>query len=411
MGAQLPWDPFVPGDLRVGRAGDKKEYFKRGRRLLTKPKAKRTLPMFDNNPISVNKWFNKDIYKVCKAMKEAAKAKPPIPRTPGRQALKACLESSNEKEGATCTNKVETMKAAAELPGILFLQQLPKCMTVTERGPCTRWNGNKETEYQNIRSGNKLVHTFKKPAQDIPVKKWKSCALVGRSPIIKLAPNGAPIDAHEAVWRFNMDTPSGAEKWVGNKTQIRILNNGAAHKAMDINFREKRASSWHPGEHQRWMNDVVNPKKSQMQDWVMWSVRANEYLDRLSGTYKPWNIRMIAPEFITWLLKVYFSIMADLEQLGLGPFACEINSLPSGTHALFMSAMACEKVNVFGVSYTGKAVFARSAHVQYKWAPYEHHNWEWDGFLLRVLHLANRLTICTRDDPDMSTDDMLKSTR
>lgn len=53
------------------------------------------------------------------------------------------------------------------------------------------------------------------------------------------------------------------------------------------------------------------------------------------------------------MLDVYFSIMADLEHIGVSSFNCaEINSLPSGTHAVFMAAMACEKVDLYGVSYT-----------------------------------------------------------
>eukprot|EP00959_Pyramimonas_sp_CCMP1952_P009159 190879-Pyramimonas_sp.AAC.1 len=76
--------------------------------------------------------------------------------------------------------------------------------------------------------------------------------------------------------------------------------------------------------------------------------------------------RVLAPGFVNWMLEVYFDIMADLEAIGVPPFNCEVNSLPSGTHAVFMAAMACETVNVFGMSYTGEGVYTRSAHVQYE---------------------------------------------
>lgn len=46
---------------------------------------------------------------------------------------------------------------------------------------------------------------------------------------------------------------------------------------------------------------------------------------------------------------------------------------------------------------------------RYSWAPYEHHGWEFDGYLMRLLHLAGRWTICTRDDPSQSTAQMLSS--
>jgi hypothetical protein len=77
-------------------------------------------------------------------------------------------------------------------------------------------------------------------------------------------------------------------------------------------------------------------------------------------------MRQVSAVWVDWFLEVYMTIMADLEHLGLGPFECaNINSMPSGTHALFMAARTCAQINLFGMSYTGDLVFERSGHVQY----------------------------------------------
>ena len=77
---------------------------------------------------------------------------------------------------------------------------------------------------------------------DIKANQYKSCALVGRNPMIKLSKTGHSVNQNEAIWRFNLDTPSGSEEYVGNKTTVRILNQGSANKA------DGKKVSWHPGE-------------------------------------------------------------------------------------------------------------------------------------------------------------------
>lgn len=81
---------------------------------------------------------------------------------------------------------------------------------------------------------------------------------------------------------------------------------------------------------------------------------------------RPRVVLQVSAVWVDWFLEVYMTIMADLEHLGLGPFECaNINSMPSGTHALFMAARTCAQINLFGMSYTGDLVFQRSGHVQY----------------------------------------------
>eukprot|EP00873_Tetraselmis_striata_P002620 jgi/Tetstr1/422884/TSEL_001296.t1 len=54
---------------------------------------------------------------------------------------------------------------------------------------------------------------------------YGSCAVVGNSGNLRHAEWGAEIDRHEAVFRFNRAPTAGYEKWVGQRTDFRILNN------------------------------------------------------------------------------------------------------------------------------------------------------------------------------------------
>ena len=64
-------------------------------------------------------------------------------------------------------------------------------------------------------------------------------------------------------------------------------------------------------------------------------------------------MRQVSTVWVDWFLEVYMTIMADLEHLGLGPFECaNINSMPSGTHALFMAARTCAQVTGPGFHIT-----------------------------------------------------------
>ena len=64
-------------------------------------------------------------------------------------------------------------------------------------------------------------------------KQWDSCALVGRSPVIKIEENGPYIDKHEAVWRFNLAATQGFSNFVGKRTHLRLVNNGDSSRAMN----------------------------------------------------------------------------------------------------------------------------------------------------------------------------------
>lgn len=54
--------------------------------------------------------------------------------------------------------------------------------------------------------------------------RYRTCAVVGSSPEVKLYDDGAEIDSHEAVFRANHAVTKGFERHVGNRTTVRVVN-------------------------------------------------------------------------------------------------------------------------------------------------------------------------------------------
>lgn len=54
--------------------------------------------------------------------------------------------------------------------------------------------------------------------------RYRTCAVVGSSPEVKLYEDGAEIDSHDAVFRANIAITRGFEKYVGNRTTLRVIN-------------------------------------------------------------------------------------------------------------------------------------------------------------------------------------------
>eukprot|EP00976_Prorocentrum_cordatum_P033402 680225-Prorocentrum_minimum.AAC.1 len=62
-------------------------------------------------------------------------------------------------------------------------------------------------------------------------RQWQSCAVIGRSPVIKITQNGPSIDRHDQVWRFNLQSTKGYSAFVGKRTNMRIVNNADSGRA------------------------------------------------------------------------------------------------------------------------------------------------------------------------------------
>jgi hypothetical protein len=54
--------------------------------------------------------------------------------------------------------------------------------------------------------------------------RYRTCAVVGSSPEALMYEDGAEIDRHDAVFRANMAPVRGYQKYVGNRTTVRVIN-------------------------------------------------------------------------------------------------------------------------------------------------------------------------------------------
>jgi len=74
----------------------------------------------------------------------------------------------------------------------------------------------------------------------------ESCAIVGNSSIILEQELGEDIDSHDFVFRFNHAIVKGYEKYVGSKTNIRMISNHlvAAINGYDVKKKKKTFSNF-----------------------------------------------------------------------------------------------------------------------------------------------------------------------
>ena len=59
----------------------------------------------------------------------------------------------------------------------------------------------------------------------------------------------------------------------------------------------------------------------------------------------------MAPDVIKYMVDGYFKSRSDLHRLGYKGFQCPTN-VNSGIHAMYMAMQMCERVNLFGFSYS-----------------------------------------------------------
>jgi hypothetical protein len=75
--------------------------------------------------------------------------------------------------------------------------------------------------------------------------------------------------------------------------------------------------------------------------------------------------------------------------------------MSSGVHAVLLATKLCKTVNLFGFSHdpAGKWI-TRPAHYYYSKVPiartvWSNNQWQFEAWLVRLLHLADAMTLCT----------------
>ncbi|KAK3236523.1 glycosyltransferase 29 protein [Cymbomonas tetramitiformis] len=276
----------------------------------------------------------------CKQGALAAGAKLPPPELKS-SAIACCIA-----QGGNGCNAPKSLlhTLAGQLPSIAQIKTAPPCYRVIKNGTCSTVDGNPETEIRGS-----YQYDFR-PKSDWRLRAWGTCAIVGRSPIIKLEYNGRYIDKHDAVWRFNLASLEGVAQYTGSRTTLRIINNEDAKNMLnDVKGRSEAA-------------DVTLTEEEEILFWQYASVR---YINRISlknqVPVRLVPVRLVAPAFITWQMNLYFAMKRDLEYLGFGPFPCP-TSLSSGMHAVLMALKLCGRVNLFGFSYYDDMLAQKGGH-------------------------------------------------
>ena len=315
----------------------------------------------------------------------------PLTLSPAREALAACLRSD---KGCLGADMEAVGSQASALSGIRALRSGPKdrCFLATSSGQCSKLEKNPETgdPAAYLRAAAKDYPLRHRADRDLQSRQFPSCALVSNGPLTKVAMNGDAVDAHESVWRFNLMAGAKAHgPWSGTKTSVRVFNRLRGIEAAGI--REGRN---------------VKLKVDDHEQWLFWSAASSVYISDIKRRYPKVRTGLLHGTLVAWMLKVYFLLRQDLAELGLGGFTCPEN-LSSGIHSAFLATQVCDRTNLFGFSYSSEVLRTRPGHMDKHHTMHSAHSWEFDVLVIRLLHLAGDVNICTADDPSLD----LKSLR
>jgi|AntAceMinimDraft_5_1070358.scaffolds.fasta_scaffold08425_2 hypothetical protein len=286
----------------------------------------------------------------------------------GEDSLLACLGKAGKCKDAAAG---EVFAAAAALPGLRAVKAPAKCIIVNSVKGCTSIADNPET----------VPYIGTKPpvplSADVP-RTHRTCALVGNGPGLKGdAKMGRIIDSHDAVFRFNAFSSLG--DWV----------NFTGSKATYRTFNKKRAETMSSSGNQ-FRKDSTATANEMGEFWVYWNYMSFPYLESVRKANK--NTAVMSPDVLRYMTNAYFKMRQDIHRLGFNGFQCPTN-VNSGVHATFMAMQMCERVNLFGFSYSmdmlNKRNDARSPRIS------RFHDWAFDTILLRLLHLGGFVNLCT----------------
>eukprot|EP00873_Tetraselmis_striata_P002621 jgi/Tetstr1/422885/TSEL_001297.t1 len=200
---------------------------------------------------------------------------------------------------------------------------------------------------------------------------YGSCAVVGNSGNLRRAEWGAEIDRHEAVFRFNRAPTAGYEKWVGRRTDFRILNNAESRIYAHGGRRNDGLQSIGAGlpvsyirsqerKKKRWLNA---PKEDCPLDHnstiVLSRQQPNETAHFLQGIRMQTLVRKMAHVRLTMLDKFIFeyakTALGEFRQClavrrGADPAKWGLFGTPSTGVLLTMGAIhLCQRVSVYGI--------------------------------------------------------------
>mmetsp|Transcript_37894 Transcript_37894/g.119619 ORF Transcript_37894/g.119619 Transcript_37894/m.119619 type:complete len:111 (+) Transcript_37894:946-1278(+) len=106
-------------------------------------------------------------------------------------------------------------------------------------------------------------------------------------------------------------------------------------------------------------------------------------------------------------MEVYLQTRLDVMRLTGRRWRCP-DAITSGAKTALLAQKLCRTVDAFGFSYSQQLLRTRPGHMDDgQWGMSSAHAWDFEVMLIRLLHMAGRIDICTADVPGLGTDDLL----
>ena len=209
--------------------------------------------------------------------------------------------------------------------------------------------------------------------------RYKTCAAVGNGGVNLLdARNGAAIDKHEAVLRFNDGPTHKFERFVGQKTTYRAINNAWTRYVLD--------------------KDHLKGKYLEGTLLTFGNSAKKHFLDMCLSHPRnaPLRILFMDPKLSTGARQLYHKVWKRMEHAGLINVQGR-NSAPTGTEGLVWLLAICERVQLYGF-HDADVPPGTSYHYHDNVKPgLDAHSFNFQATFLKMLSEASegRLILCT----------------
>mmetsp|Transcript_12958 Transcript_12958/g.27397 ORF Transcript_12958/g.27397 Transcript_12958/m.27397 type:complete len:576 (-) Transcript_12958:78-1805(-) len=209
-------------------------------------------------------------------------------------------------------------------------------------------------------------------------ERYKTCAVVGNSGGMLLREYGPHIDAHDAVVRINVLENSKYSANLGTAAHYRVLSYKMGKDVCCIMPKEK-----HP------------PDNEHLTYLVWFPANREELASLIRKRYKN-PVKVFSNDFLSSAIAAFKGMRHELVRMGFGPFE-DWEFITSGMHAVLAFVRSCDSLDTYGFTtdvgaktpywFTGRNVAPRSGRSQ--------HAWDHERMILRLLHAAGLLNICT----------------
>eukprot|EP00873_Tetraselmis_striata_P028785 jgi/Tetstr1/449049/TSEL_036264.t1 len=204
-----------------------------------------------------------------------------------------------------------------------------------------------------------------------------NCAVVGNSGGMMRHAFGSYIDTHDYVIRINILPTKKLEDNLGKRVDARVLSYKMAKDVCCIK-KDYRADNSH------------------LEFYIWFPASRAQVRSRMLSKLKTNPVHIMSAPFLTSAVLAFKAFRGELLRMGYGPFE-DWEYMTSGMHAVLGLIRSCQNVDVYGFTtdvkatgpywFTGRAVPPRSGQTQ--------HAWDHERMVLRLLHAAGAVNICT----------------